>query len=88
VYVHEAANRVAFWLFRGYHLLRRRLWAIKQPNTPAVLVGVRFDFAYLQFLWAARTLSERLAAVLKASGVVPVPLERRRRTPPRTLATR
>lgn len=88
VYLHQAANRIAFWWFRGYHLLRRRLWGIEPPKTPAVLIGPRFDFAYLQFLWAARTLSERLAALLKASGVVPVPLERRRRTPPRTLATR
>ncbi|HEV2750090.1 MAG TPA: hypothetical protein VGV12_06140 [Gemmatimonadales bacterium] len=81
VYLHQAANVIAFWCFRGYHLLRRRLWGIAQPRTPAVLVAPRFDFAYLQFLWAARTLSERLAALLKASGVVPVPLERRRRTP-------
>jgi len=88
VYLHHAANRIAFLWFRGYHLLRRRLWGIEPPDTPAVLVAPRFDFAYLQFLWAARTLSERLAALLKASGVVPVPLERRRRTPPRTLATR
>jgi hypothetical protein len=85
VYLHEVANRVAFWWFRGYHLLRRRLWGIQQPKTPAVLVGAGYDFAYLQFLWAARTLSERFAGLLKASGVVPVPLERRRRTPPRTL---
>jgi len=85
VYLHRAANRIAFWWFRGYHLLRRRLWGIEPPDTPAVLVGARYDFAYLQFLWAARTLSERFAGLLKASGVVPVPLERRRRTPPRTL---
>lgn len=85
VYLHGAANRVAFWWFRGYHLLRRRLWGIEPPKTPPVLVGARYDFAYLQFLWAARTLSERFAGLLKASGVVPVPLERRRRTPPRTL---
>ena len=88
VYLHDAANRVAFWYFRGYHLIRRWATSAEPPKTPAVLVGPRFDFAYLQFLWAARTLSERLAALLKASGVVPVPLERRRRTPPRTLATR
>jgi hypothetical protein len=85
VYLHDAANRVAFWCFRGYHVIRRWATSAKPPKTPAVLVGQRFDFAYLQFLWAARTLSERFAGLLKASGVVPVPLERRRRTPPRTL---
>ncbi|HYK81867.1 MAG TPA: hypothetical protein VEU55_01865 [Gemmatimonadales bacterium] len=85
VYLHRAANRFAWWWFRAYHLLRRRLWGIEPPDTPPVLIGRQFDFAYLQFLWAARTLSERFAALLKASGVVPVPLERRRRTPPRTL---
>ena len=85
VYLHGAANRVAFWWFRAYHLLRRKLWGIETPKTPAVLVGAQYDFAHLQFLWAARTLSERFAGLLKASGVVPVPLERRRRTPPRTL---
>ena len=86
VYLHQAVNHLAFWGFVGYHLLRRKLWSIKPPKTPAVLVGRRFDFAYLLFLWAARTLAARLAAVLKASGVVPVPPERRRRTPPRTPA--
>lgn len=86
VYLHDLANRVAFWWFRAFHLVRRRLWAIEPPDTPAVLVGKRFDFAYLQFLWAARTLSERLAALLKESGVVPAALDARRRTPARTVA--
>jgi hypothetical protein len=85
VYLHHLANRLAFWWYRAYHLARRRLRHIEPPDTPAVLVGRRYDFAYAQFLWAARTLSERLAALLQASGVaVPVPFERRRRTPPRT----
>ncbi len=78
VRLHDAANRVAFWLFRGYHLTRRALAAIPPPATPAVLVGRRFDFTYLLFLWAARSLSERLAVVLRSREVGPASVYRHR----------
>src|SRR2546429_4869398 len=71
VRLHDAANRVAFWLFRGYHVTRRALAAVPPPDTPAVLVGVRFNFAYELFFWAARSLSQRLAAVLRTREVGP-----------------
>src|SRR3989454_227309 len=69
VRLHDAANRVAFWLFRGYHVTRRALAAVPPPDTPAVLVGARFNFAYELFFWAARSLSQRLAAVLQTREV-------------------
>src|SRR2546429_3412034 len=37
----------------------RALAAVPPPDTPAVLVGVQFNFAYELFFWAARTLSQR-----------------------------
>ncbi len=78
VYLHAVANRIAFWWYRGYHLTRRRLLKVEPPDTPAVLVGRRFDFAYLLFFWAARSLSERLAVVLRSRDVGPVPVYRQR----------
>ncbi len=78
VYLHNVANRIAFWWYRGYHVTRRRLLKIEPPKTPAVLVGRRFDFAYVLFLWAARSLSERLAVVLRSRDVGPVPAYRQR----------
>ena len=78
VRLHDAANRVAFWLFRGYHLTRRALAAVPPPDTPAVLVGVRFNFAYELFCWAARSLSQRLAAVLRTREVGPASVYRHR----------
>ena len=78
VRLHDAANRVAFWLFRGYHVTRRALAAVPPPDTPAVLVGVRFNFAYELFFWAARTLSQRLAAVLRTREVGPASVYRHR----------
>ena len=78
VRLHDAANRVAFWLFRGYHVTRRALAAIPPPDTPAVLVGARFNFAYELFFWAARSLSQRLAAVLQTREVGPASVYRHR----------
>jgi hypothetical protein len=78
VRLHDAANAVAFWLYRGYHLARRALARVPPPDTPAVLVGRRFNFSYLLFLWAARTLSGRLGAALRSREVGPETVYRHR----------
>jgi len=78
VYLHALANRIAFWWYRGYHLTRRQWLKVEPPDTPAVLVGRRFDFAYLLFFWAARSLSERFGVVLPSRDAGPTGVSRHR----------
>ena len=71
VYLHDRVNRLAFPFYRGYHLLRRRLWGTEPPDTPRAFFWKRFDFGYLTFTWAAHTLSARLRAALREAKVAP-----------------
>src|SRR2546428_11309235 len=64
--------------WRGYHLTRRQWLKVEPPDTPAVLLGRRFDFAYLLFFWAARSLSERLGVVLPSRDAGPTGVNRHR----------
>lgn len=72
VYLHDRLNRLAFPFFRGYHLVRRWLWRTPPPHTPHAFFWKRFDFAYQTFLWAAATLSARLAVALREAEVTPL----------------
>jgi len=83
VYLHGAVNQFVYPFVRVWHLLRKTLFGIEPPPTPRAYVWQRYDFGSVMFVWAAGTLSGRLAAVLRASGVSRHPARARRRSDPR-----
>jgi hypothetical protein len=84
VYLHGVVNQLVYPFVRAWHLMRKVLFGIVPPPTPRAYVWKRYDFASVMFVWAAGTLSGRLAAVLRASGVTRHPPRARRRSDPKT----
>ena len=83
VYLHGAVNQFVYPFVRAWHLVRKTFFGIEPPPTPQAYLWKRYDFASVMFVWAAGTLSERLAGVLRASGVTrQLPRARRRSDPP------
>ncbi len=84
VYLHGVVNQLVYPFVRAWHLMRKVFFGIEPPPTPRAYVWKRYDFASVMFVWAAGTLSARLAAVLRASGVTQHPPRARRRSDPKT----
>jgi len=82
VYLHDAVNQFVYPFVRVWHLMRKALFGIEPPPTPRAYVWKRFDFASVMFVWAAGTLSARLAVVLRESGATRHASRARRRSDP------